>query len=52
MFIGGNFSGTDTFNAKYNNIVQFDSSANKLRALTGGGLDNVVQSIDATSNGN
>lgn len=50
MFIGGNFSGTDTFNAKYNNIVQFDSSANKLRALTGGGLDNVVQSIDATSN--
>lgn len=51
MFIGGNFTGTDKSNAKYNNIVQFDSSANTLKALAGGGLNSVVYSLDATSSG-
>lgn len=52
IYIGGNFSGTDKSNAKYTNIAQFDSSANQMKALTGGGLNSIVQSIDATSSGN
>lgn len=51
IYLGGKFTGTDKANSQYTNIVQYDSSANQLRALASGGLDGTVQSITATLTG-
>ncbi|KAI9486979.1 MAG: cortical protein marker for cell polarity-domain-containing protein [Benjaminiella poitrasii] len=49
VFIGGEFSGTDSAQNKYNNIVEYVSSTNQLKALYGEGLDGAVTSITCTS---
>lgn len=51
LYLAGTFTGKDKLNSPYTNIVQYDASVNQLRALAGGGLDGVIQSMVATSTG-
>lgn len=51
IYIGGNFSSTDSSNAKYTYIVKYDAGTNKMQALQGSGVNGVVNTIATTSTG-
>lgn len=51
IYIGGNFSSTDSSKSKYSNIVKYDSKSNKLQALKGSGVNGDVNAVVAAQNG-
>jgi hypothetical protein len=51
LFIGGRFSSADQTAAPYNNIVQYDTTIKKLRALKYAGPNGPVTTLVATNRG-
>jgi hypothetical protein len=51
VYIGGNFTGTDKTNTTYTNIVQYDSTANEIKALQNNGVNGIVQSVACSDTG-
>ncbi|KAI7897873.1 cortical protein marker for cell polarity-domain-containing protein [Cokeromyces recurvatus] len=49
VYIGGEFSGIDTTNKEYKNIVRYDINSKTLKSLSGGGLDGSVACIKCIS---
>ncbi|KAI8988035.1 cortical protein marker for cell polarity-domain-containing protein [Mycotypha africana] len=50
IYIGGNFSGTDTINGSYSNILRYDLSTNLVKALPQGGVNGMVETIIGAGN--
>jgi hypothetical protein len=51
IYIGGDFSGTDILGLGYSNIVHYNIKTSTLQALQGGGVNGIVNTIVASSEG-